>query len=682
MNKSLFLLLLICITPGILYAQKGKKLDYVTSWLGNSLPGSKGWVLQDVEDIFVTPDGTVYTNVPWDEHGGNVMSFKNGKFIREARVGNNGGGHTITANSRYIYFGGNKHRTGKQGIDRRDLLNIQDKSKNVHVDCGIVHGIVANDNRVYAAVPGENKVKIFDEELNFINEWNVEDPGEMAMDEEGTLWILHEHLRKVRRYDIKGNKLDQEIKLGKNVQPTDISFDNQGRLMISDEGVNQQVYFYRNLNKKPTFDKTYGVKGGVFAGDNPGEKGPLRLYHPKGIGMDTAGNIYVANKSDVNNNGSTLIQSYQPDGTLKWEMSASLWIDCVDAHPENNEILYGGGEKFVMDYSRPIGEEATLTAFTANPFDFPGDARIGGHKQGYQRGATWMRSIEGHTFMYLTSMNVLPISIYRFDHKNHGEIAIPCGKITGSELWIDHNGNGLEESDEIQLQDIGKGMGGWVDSEGTVWHCDRDGFDRMTIQGVNQHGVPVYTNQQTTSFPLPQNYTELRRIRFYPERNNMMILNGFTKNYPDISHHGKRAGKVWQRYDNWSPDRWEMVWELIPPFEDRKTGNFGDANIQAFALRDDYLFFAPNGSSEKMDIARGTVYVYNLHSTEMIGWMEPDPIIQEGDPNGGPYNIGIMDINNGMNVVKNNNGEYLIFWEDDWNTKNLMYRWCPNGNCR
>jgi len=103
----------------------------------------------------------------------------------------------------------------------------------------------------------------------------------------------------------------------------------------------------------------------------------------------------------------------------------------------------------------------------------------------------------------------------------------------------------------------------------------------------------------------------------------------------------------------------------------------GDGNIQAVSVADDYLFLAPNGSSEKLNVARGTVYVYDLNTTEMIGWMEPDPIILEGDPNGGPDNIGIMDINSGMNVLKRDNGEYLIFFEDDWNTKNLMYIWSP-----
>jgi len=39
------------------------------SWLGNSFAGAEKWVQQDIHAMAVTPDGTVYTNVEWDEAG-------------------------------------------------------------------------------------------------------------------------------------------------------------------------------------------------------------------------------------------------------------------------------------------------------------------------------------------------------------------------------------------------------------------------------------------------------------------------------------------------------------------------------------------------------------------------------------------------------------------------------------
>jgi len=58
-----------------------KRLEnYRTSWIGNSYGGlgadGKGqWVQQDIAAMCVTPDGTVYTNVP---AGGNCMMYKDG----------------------------------------------------------------------------------------------------------------------------------------------------------------------------------------------------------------------------------------------------------------------------------------------------------------------------------------------------------------------------------------------------------------------------------------------------------------------------------------------------------------------------------------------------------------------------------------------------------------------------
>ncbi|MCL2622957.1 MAG: hypothetical protein FWD31_04745, partial [Planctomycetaceae bacterium] len=67
-----------------------KKIDgYVTSWIGNSYGGldaaGKGqWVQQDIAAMHVTPDGTVYTNVPWEEAGGNCMMYKDGAMLGAA----------------------------------------------------------------------------------------------------------------------------------------------------------------------------------------------------------------------------------------------------------------------------------------------------------------------------------------------------------------------------------------------------------------------------------------------------------------------------------------------------------------------------------------------------------------------------------------------------------------------
>src|ERR1700694_449329 len=68
-------------------------LTYAVSWIGNSFPGNNGnWVQGQVQDAYVSNNGTVYTNSAWDEGGREAGIYKDGQ------VGGNpghtpGGGH-------------------------------------------------------------------------------------------------------------------------------------------------------------------------------------------------------------------------------------------------------------------------------------------------------------------------------------------------------------------------------------------------------------------------------------------------------------------------------------------------------------------------------------------------------------------------------------------------------------
>ena len=55
------------------------------SWIGNSFSGKTAWVQQDVEGLWVDGDGTLFTNVRWDEAGGNVQQYRDGQLIAMAR---------------------------------------------------------------------------------------------------------------------------------------------------------------------------------------------------------------------------------------------------------------------------------------------------------------------------------------------------------------------------------------------------------------------------------------------------------------------------------------------------------------------------------------------------------------------------------------------------------------------
>src|ERR1700677_2682189 len=131
---------LLSIEPCAALAQS--QLTYTTSWIGNSFGFGDGkWMQQDIQSINVTPNGTVYTNSPWDESGSEIASYQNGNKL--AVAGNThgwgaAGGDAVATNSTYLYAAmsignesnslvGTDYPPGNQtwfGITRRLVSNI------------------------------------------------------------------------------------------------------------------------------------------------------------------------------------------------------------------------------------------------------------------------------------------------------------------------------------------------------------------------------------------------------------------------------------------------------------------------------------------------------------------------------------------------------------------------------
>ena len=64
----------------------------------------------------------------------------------------------------------------------------------------------------------------------------------------------------------------------------------------------------------------------------------------------------------------------------------------------------------------------------------------------------------------------------------------------------------------------------------------------------------------------------------------------------------------------------------------------------------------------------GHIEIYNTESGDKVGYMEPSSEIGE---------IALQDIRECITVHKRSNGEYIVFLEDDWKAKVLMFRWKP-----
>ncbi len=848
------------------------RLDYRISWFGNDIAfgpdisGHTGHTPHNVWDIFVTPDGNLFTNVHWEEHGANVTQFRDGEWINDARIGNHGGGRAVTANSTYLYFAGNRHRTGEQGIDRRTLTDISRQAWNVHVDCGTVHGLAATEERVFAAVPGDNQIKVFDPDLNPLESWELENPGKMTLDRQGRLWIILPEENRIVRYTQQGERLPQAISLDRGVQPNGLAVDHRNRLLVADAGPSEQVLIFDNIENDPTLVDRFGEPGGVYSGV-AGRLGPQRFVRLTGVGADAEGNIYVASRAS--NNGSTMLQSYAPDGELLWQKQCHIWIDTPALHPDQPDTVYSTTAKLRVDFDAPINENWQAEALTVHHRAFTDDYR---HRMGGS-GSTFLHRLENDgLYQFIVDMPGKTTYVYRFDPENHGEVAVPAGFIDQRRIWVDRDGTGrrdtaglpgntfdlrvrgvynndrlhltatvtdehgnsrelqrefapdtigdnvrfgihaggervyrfsrfsvrigdeqsvwnfgnldnrdsadgfamnqdhwsmhgdslrargnrrggrpraftasrdfpnLTRGDDFEIEFTVRASGGrlygdhfglhlqrgedWrtgigivvannqdhpllqfrrhfsgdviesrplsdeivamerelttvgagVASDGAIWNATHGlGLFRFPVQGFTQAGAPIYTVESREDYNMPPGMVELRRVHHFPERDGLLLVNGFTEEHRNVRHHWKRAGKVVRLYENWQPgtpsEDWQLRWELVPPYEDRHGGEGGDANLMSFDIAGDYLFVAREGQSGQLNVNRGHVDVYRLDNGEYVGWMEPD-----ADHVG---HLGIIDITHGMKAYRRDNGEYLVFLEDSGRARTIVYHWRP-----
>ncbi|MBV9470108.1 MAG: hypothetical protein JOZ57_12805, partial [Abitibacteriaceae bacterium] len=84
-----------------------------------------------------------------------------------------------------------------------------------------------------------------------------------------------------------------------------------------------------------------------------------------------------------------------------------------------------------------------------------------------------------------------------------------------------------------------------------------------------------------------------------------------------------------------------------------------------FDLAGNYLFVPYTGASKAMGIPTGHVKIFNATDGSSVGAMQPPADIGE---------IGLQDIRECLRAHRRTNGEYVVFLEEDWKSKILLYR--------
>lgn len=675
---------------------KSSEITYTTSWLGNTIGNGKLRVQNNIEGMYVKDDGTIYTNSYWDEAGSEAGIYKDGKpiFILEDTHGwNRLGGKAITVDNKYIYIAmsqGGMDQTKEDYppkdqiwycVRRYDLKgkpapfekgNGWDKSMLITSKSNQVTGLATVDNKLFVSNAGENIVRVYNTEtMEELNRFTLTNPGHITVDKKGSLWIIENQKSgtsgKIVNYSQTGKKLPQEIiDIDK---PSALAIDNRGRLLVGENGINQQLLIY-NINNQPVRVDSFGDKKGIFGGV-PGEVKTSKLYGITGVGTDSKGNIYI-NNNGFNKSGTDL-RKFSPSGQIQWQLLGLIFVDNADTDPQTDGVnLFTKQEQYVMDYSKPAGKQWTYKAYTVNPFKYSQDPRLHTSPDG-----TFVRRIQGKPFLFLTDMFGGFLQIYRFQPNTDGKIAIPAGMFVGTNnegksitgnwppyqpekgewIWRDINGNGAFEKNEYDSSEDYPYMGGWwVDSKGDVWKTLRikDGIRRYPLQGIDNKGNPIYSYSSMQKIKTPSIFNDLRRIEYFPETDTM-YLSGFTIEHPAFGDDTGVVGSEIVRFDNWSRGNPTPKWRTVVPYD---TSGQRKVSTAAMSIAGDYVFAVTVKTAE--------VYVYKAATGELVKKMSPGPEVGNKS--------GWVDIPYGIRAFRRANGQYLVFVEENWQGKVLVYQ--------
>jgi hypothetical protein len=689
------------------------RLDAAVSWIGNTFPGAAKWVQQDVKALVVAPDGTLFTNIPWDEAGREAGVYRNGDVVGIARHTHGwgyNGGSAIAVNAKYVFIAQTADNEGGglkdpdtwppkglkwHGLSRRLRSDIAQGAPfpggkggkgdtlkgcflvvNESADKaeGALTGAWADEKRVYVANPAKKKIEAFDAEtMAPVKAWDCERPGPMAGDSGGRIWVLQAAAdgkpAAIAAFSADGAALPQRIDLPADARPAGIGADPKGRLLVADAGPAQQVLIYDGLDARPRLASTLGARGGIFSGI-PGRVGDLRFNDPAAAGADAAGNVYVVSGGNSGGGGNVL-EAYAPDGKLLWRLHGIEFVDMADVDPGSDADVFTKEERFRMDYAKPAGKDWTYAGYTINRFKYPEDPRL----RLWSAGA-WVRRLQGKRFLFVLDMNNERLQAYRFNEATDGETAIPSGLFAGRRIqpekgewiWRDANGNGAFDDGEYASNggaDAPGWQGWWVDAAGTVWIAtESKGIRRFPLKEIDAKGNPVWDYASMQVLPAPPELKVLKRLRYDPAR-DVMLLGGCTDEHKN--QHWKPMGPVIVRYDAWSkPDR-KVRWTLVAPYAKGSQGH-ESCEPMGFDVAGDYVFVPYTGASKSVKFSSGHVEIFRLDDAKPAGHVEPSAEIGE---------IGLQDVRECLRAHRRAGGDYLVFLEEDWKSKILLYKWTP-----
>lgn len=725
LGKALLMLGMIGSLSG---ASAAAPLTYTTSWIGNTYGYGDGhWVPYDIRAIYVRPDGTVYSNAPWDEAGAEISIFKDGTVLGNAdhtHGWGNEGGDAITGNARYLFAA---VRVGNEGGHLKLLNNWPDKGKVwygvtrraiddvgngksfqggrgnlgskvsasflvvnevadapksvIDVTKPYVGGLTANNEELFVSNYLQNRIEVYDAEtMQKKREWSLPHPEGLALAADGhSIWAIHgtetNGGKTVDRYDGTGRQV-QSLAFPSGANPSAIVVDGNGRVLVADSGASQQILVFTSGTGNKTVDSTIGVKGGILA-DPRGTPGPMRFNGLSGIGVDAKNNLYVAGNGvglrPTVPTGLTL-ESYSPEGKRRWSVDGLLWVDGADVDRSDPATVYSNMQRFKMDYAKAPGKEWRWDGTLTDRFKYPESLML--HLTHGGNSAPMIRKLRGHSFLFTTDMYSHALGIYRFDARD-GSVAIPSGMIARETISGDWP--------PFQPKKVGWL---WRDSDGNgafgpdEYTADPDGVDLSNCAGwwIDSQGG-IWESRGKA------------RIRYIPfqgldSHGNPLYDLAQAKEF-DLPEPFTQANRVQYDVDKdtlyvvgytaeatYSKATWKEAGKVLARYDGWLHGGKKHRydinlpwNLAEKPIQTTMSVYQEHDYIFAVESVLARVHVYDSATGREIGLIAPGKEVGAVS--------GWVDTTQGISAYRRPDGEYLILVEEDARAKVLMYRWKP-----
>jgi hypothetical protein len=691
----------------------------VTSWLGNTYPGSGTFMIYRGQGIANDPAGNVFVTGQGEAESGDFLDT-NGNFLiyPPASHYNTNLGIAYDPTNQYIWMSeapfGSGSSTALGGISYSKIDGVQlgqilqTRSGNTETAARAIYGLAVYGTTLYA-IDGANQATPSDTTHVTVHTINLASSSfpdtapflvpagatYVAADTSGNLWMVFTGSSPyVEKYDHLGNDLG--VELTGFIDPRGIATDAANNVYVTDYNAAVQQIFVFNPAGSPL--ATLGAPGGIYStcnGTIPGQYDPCKLDHPEGISLDASGNLYVASDGPPTitfGNSGMVLRKYSnvannlaaglSSANLAWHREGLDYLDTAATDPQSETDLYDKLHHYKMDYSQPPGQGWSLQGLTLDDLHYPNDLR-GTVK--YEAGS-WIRYINGQKYLIVNDQTGYYLNFYRFTAGS--EIAIPYASFLRENargksgdaftIWIDTNLNGVVDPGETQslapppaAPPSAEYWDWYVDANGDVWTPSGTDTKIKILRypaTIGSNGYVSYSTANVVSYSAPPAFssssatTIVTRTRYVPSTDTMFLA-GYTAADPKLSDYSYGlVGMQVLRYDNFTTNPTLGCTINIPPVI---VGITGDTN---------------GDGTKAIDVAGNLLGVTTDFSNKVVLYSTQGacPEVTEFTP--GPEVGGTQGTTDSLDTFNMyyrgpSTNEYDIFAEEGGQHKIIMYRY-------